>query len=815
MDLVWEGSVQDAVSLPRSMKIFAEDMEFRLLLLYNTFDWQNISDGFRNNRGCAPLPGGSLGGGRLKKLRDYGNRLYTRFFAVDGKPLELIIFNLLSVGAMLTGVLSLAVSAFMFESMWMQMLLTFFSEGIMLILFYIANFRDKLQTATLITCILVAAFLFPGMFITGGGMYSGMSHWFSLGILFTFLLNRGLRLKILLAFEFVIYSLLFWVSYRYPQIIIKPTTEPAFFVDVWQSMMLVSCCIGAVVKFQMNLYEKELAKQEEQRLRVEVLKLEAEKSNIAKSEFLANMSHEIRTPMNAIVGMSRIALRGQEISPSVRENLEDIQSASNTLLAIINDILDFSKIEAGKMEIVPANYHLSSLLHDVITIIDFRLQEKQVAFRQEIDASIPNQLYGDEVRLKQVLINILGNAVKFTEEGFIKLSVNWQKSGDMALLTIKVTDTGQGIRQENLANIFGRFDRLEMGQNRTLEGTGLGLSISQELLRLMGGSISVESIYGVGSCFTIVLPQRIVDEQGLFGEAQAKRKTEDAGQSPERNSVAFPGAAVLVVDDNRMNLKVVEGLLIPYQLELDCVTSGRECLKRLSKRRYDLIFLDHMMPEMDGVETLWRMREDPDFKTPVIALTANAMHGVRQTYLGWGFTDYLSKPIQMSELEKLLKQHLQKFQKVEGGRQAQAPAFESQGREESPAGPGAPRMGEPYRVKGDMGLDTEYGLEYALGKVSFYVETLELYLEETADSERRMGEYLDGEDMENYAVLVHGVKGISRTVGAMELGDFAQDMEYHSKAGDLEYIRQRHGELMECLEAVREKARKYIAENKQ
>lgn len=760
----------------------------------------------------------------MKKLRNYGNRLYTKFFAVDGKPLELIIFNLFSVGAMLTGGLSLAVSAFMFASMWLQMLLTFFSEGILLVLFYIANFRDRLQTATLITCILGALLLFPGMFLTGGGMYSGMSHWFSLGILFTFLLNRGLRLKILLACEFVIYSFLFWISFHYPQIIIKPTTEPAFFVDVWQSMMLVSCCIGAVVKFQMNLYEKELAKQEEQRIREEALKLEAEKSNIAKSEFLANMSHEIRTPMNAIVGMSRIALRESDIAPSVRENLEDIQSASNTLLAIINDILDFSKIEAGKMEIVPANYQLSSLLHDVITIIDFRLQEKQVKFQQEIDASIPNQLYGDEVRLKQVLINILGNAVKFTEEGFIRLSVSWQRSEDMALLTIKVSDTGQGIRQENLANIFRRFDRMEMAQNRTLEGTGLGLSISRELLRLMGGSISVESVYGVGSCFTIVIPQRIVNEQGLFGEAQAKRRTNDARQSHERNSVAFPGASVLVVDDNRMNLKVVEGLLIPYKLELDCVSSGRECLQRVSEHRYDLIFLDHMMPEMDGVETLQRMREGSDFTTPVIALTANAMHGVRQTYLEWGFTDYLSKPIQMSQLEKLLKQYLQSFQKVEDSPQAQtpasgdrireeAPADSGAPREEAPVDPGVPRMEELYRDKGSMGLDTECGLEYAMGEVPFYVETLKFYLEETADTGRRMGEYLDKEDMKNYAVLVHGVKGISRTVGALELGDFAQTMEYRSKAGDLEYIRQRNGELVERLEAVRDEARKYIAEN--
>ncbi len=764
-------------------------------------------------------------------------RIQDKYFVIEEKSIELVMFNLLSFGTIVAGMGSLIISAIGGASSPAQAIIIVVAAVLMAALIYLANYKNQLELASVLVCGLITLICFPAMFFVGGGVYSGMLHWFSLGILFTFLLNRGWRGRVILAVQAVVYTACVWVAYKHPEYITGLETESAFFLDVWQSMLFTSYCIAFVVRYQMVLYEKEMAKQEEQRIRMEVLKSEAEKASISKSEFLANMSHEIRTPMNAILGMASIALRDDQMSDSVRENLEDINSAGNTLLAIINDILDFSKIEAGKMEINPANYQLSSLLHDVITLIDFRLREKPVKFVQDIDRTIPNLLYGDEVRIKQVLINILGNAVKFTSEGTIKLGVSWKRAGDMALLSITVADTGQGIRQENLAQIFKRFRRVEVGQNRTLEGTGLGLSITQELLRLMNGTISVESTFGVGSCFTILLPQKIVSDQALYGDMRRRPAKDNPTQ--QKSHLIFKGAAVLVVDDNKMNLKVIRGLLMPYELDLDCASGGMEALKKVSERIYDLIFLDHMMPEMDGVETLWRMRENENFKTPVIALTANAMHGVRKSYLDWGFSDYLSKPIQMAELEKILKTNLREFQSISDEEEvadgkddtvsAASVAEEVSGKPSEPENtdpdPEKQDRNDPENTSDEteeknqteeceMLLDTQHGLEFALGKMDFYLETLDIYLEETTESEEKMGQYLEAGDMPNYAVLVHGLKSNSRTVGAMALGDFAEDMEHRSKAGDLEYVRSRHAELMADLEKVRVVIREFMERNR-
>lgn len=389
--------------------------------------------------------------------------------------------------------------------------------------------------------------------------------------------------------------------------------------------------------------------------------IQAIQANQAKSAFLANMSHEIRTPMNAVMGMSEILLRQEDLSPEVREGIENIQSAGSNLLSIINDILDFSKIESGKMELVEHNYHLSSLIHDIQNMIQFRIKGNAVRLVLDVDDSLPNELYGDEVRLRQILINLLGNAVKFTEKGVIILRIRWKKKEDTAWLKIDVEDTGIGIREEDLEELFESFKRVDLNHNYSIEGTGLGLSICKQLCLLMDGDVTVASQYGKGSQFTVVIPQKIVDENVIYGNAKKVEKSKSQGEEKQKSDFFAPKAKVLIVDDNELNLKVVTGLMKPYGMQLETVMSGKEAIEKVKETEYQLIFLDHMMPQMDGIETFQKMKSEiKDFSTPVIALTANAISGVREMYMEHGFTDYLSKPVNVQKLLEQLKKYIPK-----------------------------------------------------------------------------------------------------------------------------------------------------------
>ncbi len=375
----------------------------------------------------------------------------------------------------------------------------------------------------------------------------------------------------------------------------------------------------------------------------------------SKAKFLANMSHEIRTPINTMLGMNEMILR-ENHDDTIEEYAENIKSAGHMLLGLINDVLDYSKIEAGKFRIIENEYLLAVLLRDTALGSEMSAQRKNLAFKTEIDESMPSVLVGDDVRIKQVLNNLLSNAVKYTQEGSIVFSARSYYAEEQFYLELSVKDTGIGIRKEDMDKLFGSFQRLEMSKNRYIEGTGLGLNITRILVELMNGTISVESEYGVGSCFVVRLPQKIVNKEPI-GDINAKKTVVKAPTSV----LHIPDKKILVVDDTRINLKVIQGLLKRTSAQLDLAGGGNECLEKSRQTVYDIILMDHMMPEPDGVETLHLIRAEennPNRNTPIIVMTANAIEGMEEEYKAEGFSDYISKPVDPEKLEALLAKYV-------------------------------------------------------------------------------------------------------------------------------------------------------------
>ena len=413
---------------------------------------------------------------------------------------------------------------------------------------------------------------------------------------------------------------------------------------IWVS--IVVCFVNYIMYFTIDNPDVKMIAQ------LNEAKIAAEKANTAKTEFLSSMSHEIRTPLNAIVGFSNMLLEDKTLPDSAKDEVNDIVMASDNLLEIVNGILDISKIEAGKLEIVNTEYDFNKVTTELIALTKGRLGDKPIELITKIDDTIPRVLYGDASRLKQICVNILTNAVKYTKEGSITFSINSIIKNDVCRLIISVEDTGIGIKQENINKLFNKFERLDLEDNVTIEGTGLGLAITKKLVDLMHGAIVVQSVYGKGSKFTVSIDQMIVKNPTITTSEPVITKDE----------IKVNNKLVLVVDDNKINLKVAERLLGTYGITTECVESGFICIDNLKNgKKYDLILMDDMMPKLSGVETLHKIKEQiPDFNIPTVALTANALTGMREKYLADGFNDYLAKPISKDELNRVINEYLNK-----------------------------------------------------------------------------------------------------------------------------------------------------------
>ena len=522
---------------------------------------------------------------------------------------------------------------------------------------------------------------------------------------------------------------------------------------------------------------------------------QAEKANIAKSEFLANMSHEIRTPMNAIIGLNDIIME-ECTDPSIHEHAKDVQSAAKNLLAIINDILDLSKVEAGKMELVYTDYHLKTVVGEVVGMMDMAASKRGLIMKYECDESLPCRYNGDEGRIKQILINILNNAIKFTKEGGVKASVTGRPGGneDEELIVFRVEDSGCGIREEDLNKIFEDFRQVDSKKNRSVEGTGLGLAIVKHLVELMGGTIQVESEYGKGTVVTITIPQKIVDRRTIA-------QVPEAAQEELEGTEAFtaPGVRVLIVDDNVVNRKVARGFLKSYAFDLDEAKSGPEAIELVRQNRYDIIFMDHMMPMMDGIEAAAIIRRDCGENgtfPAMIALTANAMEGMRKKFLDCGFQDFIAKPLDRRELGQLLARWVPEDRRqAGGGEEDRAAALD----------PAA------FPIKG---IDMDTAMRYFTGGEEGFVELLELYYMDGTRKTELLKE-LAGSDLSRYRTEVHALKSAAANIGAMEVSNLARAQENAAAQGDTDFIAQQFPRLLEAHQALLARIGQFLEQRRQ
>ena len=509
---------------------------------------------------------------------------------------------------------------------------------------------------------------------------------------------------------------------------------------------------------------------------LEKAKNEADRANRAKTDFLSSMSHEIRTPLNAIVGFSDCIVNSNSLTDA-KENAKDIVNASKTLLEIVNGILDISKIESGKMELVCISYDSRAAFREVANLLIPKMEEKGLKFSSYIAPDVPTVLYGDVNNVKKIISNLLSNAVKYTDKGFIRYEVSCVNDGDTSRLVISVEDSGRGIKQDAVKNLFSKFQRLDEDRNTTIEGTGLGLAITKQLIDLMGGQIAVHTVYGSGSKFTVMIPQKISTEV---------IKIESEIEKPKviQKDIDLAAAKILIVDDNNLNLKVASKLLEKQGASnITCVNSGFACLDKISMgEKYDLIFMDDMMPKMSGKETFLKLKAISGFITPVVALTANAISGSKEEYLKVGFSDYLAKPIEKSELARVLGSVLKEKEEVV----STVTVVDNKELDEKA------ETKEEYLRRNGVNVDKALEL---LGDMNMYEVTLKDFLNSIDKKWENIKKYKEEGDLANYSIEVHSLKSDCKYLGFTKLANISFLHELKSKDGDKEYIDKHFSDL--------------------
>jgi len=541
-------------------------------------------------------------------------------------------------------------------------------------------------------------------------------------------------------------------------------------------------------------------------IRVDAAKTKATSESRHKSAFLANMSHELRTPLNVVIGLTDLILEDEKLDKHITENLVKISNAGNTLLSIVNDVLDFSKIESGRLTLSPVEYYTSSLLNDVATLTLARLGEKSIVFRLDITDDFPHKLYGDDLRIKQVLTNLLTNAVKYTQQGIIELKVRCTRDGDSMWIDISVKDTGIGISKENIKSLFSDYYQVDDKANRHIEGTGLGLAITKRLIKMMDGQIEVESERGKGSTFSLRLRQGYVDDEVLGTDVSEKLRNFSYIDDKRINTqklvrINLNYARVLVVDDMQTNLDVVSGLLRKYQLQVDVLTNGQAAIDRIKAGTpvYTAVFMDHMMPGMDGIETVDRIRAlgtEYAKKIPIIALTANAILGTDKMFFAHDFQAFISKPIDIMELDSVLRKWVRDENRENVPIQAESSAGEE----------------NKNMVIEILGVDTKKGLSLYAGDTKIYLSLLRSYATNTPGILDKL-QSVSAENLPAYVITVHGLKGTSAGIGAEGIREAAWELENKSRAGDLRGVLEKNNKLIANAEVIVSNIKAWLEQN--
>ncbi|MCR5791639.1 MAG: response regulator [Lachnospiraceae bacterium] len=835
-------------------------------------------------------------------------KLFARYFDIQHLSPKESLFDVIVLGSIAAGIISI-INTHISKIGAVATILASVTEAIIVLLFFVAHKYKIYDKVSVFICALAVLILFPMNFFYGGGIDSGMPIWFVLGILFTVLLLEGRAFWVTLIMELIVDCIVFAVSYRYPELVIPFKNSATRYVDVMQALFFVGIVLGAILKYQQWIYQRlqediekknemltqsirksELAEEEMKEAwdEAEQARIEAEMANRAKDDFLANMSHEMRTPMNAIVGLSEILLR-DDLHARERDMIVQIKSAGNTLLEIINETLDFSKIKAGKLKISESEYALTDVIKGVSQLVAIRIKAQEVNFIVETDGTLPRVLYGDALRIRQVLVNLLTNAIKFTKKGYIKLRVYREEQSilepNRISLGFCVEDTGIGITEKDMEHLFDSFYQVDAKKNREIEGTGLGLAIAKQLAEKMGGNLVVKSTYGHGSEFVFTINQTVIDSSPIsqFSEDEqlevyacfknehlkdalrrffvdepvvlrfvSRKEIKDipdnekciifveyseyvgslkkllSQRSYNRNIVYIPkimieprnqerviimrapfsllnfaeliktdstkldlikgydsfiapNAKVLVVDDNQMNLNVAVGLLEPLQMQVDTALSGEEAINKAISDRYDIIFMDHMMPRMDGVEATHILRNlESEYlnKVPIIALTANAVNGAKEMLLREGMDDYIAKPFSGAEIASKVKKWLNMDKQLHVDQSTLAEMTEADQSE--------------TEVMGIVDLNT-VGAIKRVGSAEIYKNALFDFSESYENIRQKITDYAGVND-KLFQMEMHTLKSSAALIGAENLADMAEFLELSETD---EYLDERVPELLE------------------